>query len=281
MNNYEHLIEQVKNQEIFSNKELTDLRKKVINQDFKTFEKLFQLAADNEDYSHLAKTIVILAPRYLEDQNSIKQFEKYLENLNNHSLSHQRVLILQMSSFIMNNKKLPAIFKFKILENSQVSYECIRKIPTHQLFEIIKEFERNLDTQLLQNPYNGFYQTLIECLERTSRIPDDSLSNCIQKYLEYIINIPNERSLSELVIKAMIKSPNLDNIHNDALNKALECWKYLEQDTYQKYVLNQHHQTKKRLTRLQDSYLIIRDLFRKSLENKDDVMSKLDALLMG
>lgn len=45
--------------------------------------------------------------------------------------------------------------------------------------------------------------------------------------------------------------------------------------------LNPHPQTAKRLLRLQESYQLMKYLFRDKVANRDDVRSKLDALFMG
>lgn len=281
MRPYEHILDQVKANLDFSSGTLTHLRKTIINRDWDTFEELFTLALSSSEYSHVAKSIVTIAPRYLSNQENITKFQKYIDYLQVGKKSSESRLVLQMSSVIMNNPHLPALYKFKILEISMISTACLEKLTTKCLDVILEEFAKVVDDAFFPNPYTGMFQIIFEALGRKDFQSHASLSHCLQSYLAFNRSTPNERYLNEDFIKRMVKSPILHSLSNDVLNEALTCWKQLESDTAQKFLHNQHHQTKKRLTRLQDSYLIMKDLFRNSLENRSDMLSKLDSLLMG
>lgn len=271
------------NNSVYSN-DLTYLRKNLTLHSFNYFQKLLKEGEKDhfkDPRPHLALRVLSLVPKYFVAGNSLNKFKELLkqeaEKPINAPLSKSIQIMapqLIMSELILPNEK---IFLFERSTQS-VNTDFI----SLDLIEYgITYFKNTRHTHLGQPNSYGVYQLVYQALKRKDFKPLGDLNLLLTEMVKTHNSIQNHDEFHEHFIKEIRTSPHLNSLGNDLFREMLTGWQTLINTTQIRFDYNNHHQTKKRLMRLKDEYMVMRETFRNILSQRTDPQSVLDSFLLG
>jgi hypothetical protein len=256
--------------------ELTLLRKKLLTEDFKFVITLLDLSTKN---NYWALRVLSLAPKYFKNANpeNLEKFKSLLSEFqqqgNNYIYQkafHSMASQILLTSIIPNNLKT-----IYFTQN-------IQSLDTDRLADdFVDHTVKFIYDQNYPNLPAGALQIVYQALKRRKIFNVLELNQLLLIHLNYNLKTPGLSEDNEFLVKNINLSPHLPKFDSFLLHKSLESWHDLINKSQMKYDINQHHQTKKRLDRLNQEYQDMRLKFREILGQKDDALSQLDKFLLG
>jgi hypothetical protein len=268
---------------IYSN-DLTYLRKNLTLHNFSYFQKFLKEGEKdsfNSPRTQLVWRVLSLAPKYFVAGDSLTNFKEVLaqEAAKPINAPLNKSIQIMAPQLIMSDMIAPEE-KIFLFDRSQQSVNT--DFISLELIEYgIKHFQANRHNLLGQPNSYGVYQLVYQALKRKQFKALPELTLFLTEIVKTHNTINNHDEFHEHFIKEIKTSPHLNLFSNDLFKEVLTGWQNLINTTQIRFDYNHHHQTKKRLMRLKDEYLVMRDLFRNILNQRTDPQSQLDALLMG
>lgn len=272
-------INKIKSGQVLKPHTITALRKVILNEDFEAFEELLNLVDKSKSISsQMAFKVIYLAPKYLSNAESILKFKKIIDSYDYSATTSvpRNQAISNMANQVILNPHLPIEYKFSFYKQSGQTVDG-SKLSSAFLDYSLKEFY----TLNLSKTPPGLSQLIFQSLTRKDITSIKELNDLLVKFLNHNKTSQFMSEFNEDLIKSILKFPKVSDFDNNLFLECLNAWNDLINKTQIKFNHNNHHQTKKRLHRLQNEYQSMRELFRNSLSTKGDSLSVLDSFLMG
>lgn len=260
--------------------DFTFLRKNIFKSDFRNFElflKWAKVSGKTTVQNQIALRVLYLAPKYLENNDNLAKFQSLLGKYRQDPTFHDRAF-RQMAAQILYNKLIKPEEKFFFLERGKIANN-----PEYLDLEFIEYGIKELvNAPVTQLTMTGSRQIIQQSLSRGSFSGLPELSQVLVRVLNYNLQNPAFNNSNEELLKLIWQSPHVANLSDEVYLIFLKCWQDLVNQSQIKFDHNNHHQTKKRLIKLKDSYVIMRDKFRqiRGTQN-DDILAQLDYFLLG